>query len=86
MRPDNEEILRFANWWICSKYRPGWIEKREEFLNIVNDFQKNGVIKIIIVDQYKNGSIENLVNIPYYTPGNFVCCVYEERKENDTEK
>jgi hypothetical protein len=82
METPNEEILRFANWWVCSKFRPGWDKKRDEFVTCVKEFEKEtGTIQVVIVDLKKCGNIDTLENIPYYTPGHYICCIYKKGLE-----
>lgn len=73
----NEEILRFADWWISARYRPGWSEKFNEFINTIFEFQKDGEIRVVIMDQDKNGYIDSLENVPSYPPGHSICCIYK---------
>lgn len=75
METENEEILRFANWWISGFYRSNWKDKHIEFFDAINDFPID--IKIVIVDLQKCGKIELLENIPYQPLGHYVCCIYK---------
>ena len=87
MKTTNDEILRFANWWTAAMYRSDWDEKRGKFLNIVKEFQKDhGLIKVVIVDQDKNGVVDKLENVPYHRSCCTVCCIYKGEEHNVTIK
>lgn len=61
MFKSNEEIIRFANWWVGSYYWPNWIEKRYEYFDFINEIDNNSMI--YFADQNYNIFCIHLKNI-----------------------
>jgi hypothetical protein len=51
--PKNEEIVRFCNWWMGVALTPEWKEKKEEFLALCEEMNrekpKNRPYQVVIV-------------------------------------